>query len=60
MTIEIYQCSCEHYWYNNKVGEIIEVNDCGDKTDWEVAAKPGLHILKSDCREIIALGRLTA
>lgn len=59
MTIEIFQCFIPHYWYNTKVGETFEVISA-NSTEWKLVDNPELHILKSDCREIIALGRLSA
>ena len=52
MKIEIHQTSSPHYWYNNKIGEPFEVTDCGDPEDWALIDQPGIHILKSDCREV--------
>lgn len=59
MFIEIFQ-SIPHYWYNKHIGEVFEVIESGDPTEWAVLDNPNLHILKSDCREIITLGRLSA
>lgn len=52
MKIKVLKCSSQNYWYENRVGEVFEVEQCKfNKADWHCVADSG-SFEKGDCIEI--------